>query len=204
MLQLVGNNGDVTGIDNHHFVTTDGKSAGRVEIKGAANITAVSNGDGKVWGIYNYNGAATEIGSEAAGALTAITVRGNGGSEIKGIEAIKNSSIDLHGVALVDVCGDSSTEVAGVIAGNSSDTAVSHSTINFGDTAYIKVGNNVAGSKARAAGATFGVVARNNSEVNFAGDTVIDTSGTAAGSNTMGAYANGGSSIEFAQRSGFG
>lgn len=199
VVAVVGNNGDVTGIDNHHFVTTDGKSAGRVEIKGAANITAVSNGDGNVWGIYNYNGAATEIGSEAAGALTAITVRGNGGSEIKGIEAIKNSSIDLHGAALVDARGDSSTEVIGVIAGNSSDTEVSHSKINFGDTAYIKVGHNTAGSKARAAGATFGVVARNNSEVNFAGDTVIDTSGTAAGSNTMGAYANGGSSIEFAK-----
>lgn len=199
VVAVVGNNGDVTGIDNHHFVTTDGKSAGRVEIKGAANITAVSNGDGNVWGIYNYNGAATEIGSEAAGALTAITVRGNGGSEIKGIEAIKNSSIDLHGAALVDVRGDSSTEVIGVIAGNSSDTEVSHSTINFGDTAYIKVGHNAASSKARAAGETFGVVARNNSEVNFAGDTVIDTSGTAAGSNTMGAYANGGSSIEFAK-----
>ena len=199
VIAAVGNNGDVTGIDNHHFDTTDGKSAGRVEIKGAANITAVSNGDGKVWGIYNYNGAATEIGSEAAGALTAITVRGNGGSEIKGLEAIKNSSIDLHGAALVDVRGDSSTEVIGVIAGNSSDTAVSHSTINFGDTAYIKVGHNAAGSKARAAGETFGVVARNNSEVNFAGDTVIDTSGTASGGNTMGAYANGGSSIEFAK-----
>lgn len=195
----VSDKAEAVGIDNYHLVTTDGKSAGRVEIKGAANITAVSNGDGNVWGIYNYNGAATEIGSEAAGALTAITVRGNGGSEIKGIEAIKNSSIDLHGAALVDVRGDSSTEVIGVIAGNSSDTAVSHSTINFGDTAYIKVGHNTAGSKARAAGATFGVVARNNSEVNFAGDTVIDTSGTASGSNTMGAYANGGSSIEFAK-----
>ncbi|WP_455655587.1 autotransporter outer membrane beta-barrel domain-containing protein [Phascolarctobacterium sp.] len=186
------------GIDNHHF-TIDGKSAGRVEIKGAANITAVSNVDGNVWGIYNYNGAATEIGSAAAGALTAVTVRGNGGSEIKGIEAMINSSIDLHGAALVDVRGDSSTEVIGVIAGRSGDTAVSHSTINFGDTAYIKVGHNTADSKARAAGATFGVVACNNSEVNFAGDTVIDTSGTAAGSNTMGAYANGGGSIEFAK-----
>lgn len=187
------------GIDNYHLVTTDGKSAGRVEIKGAANITAVSNGDGNVWGIYNYNGAATEIGSEAAGALTAITVRGNGGSEIKGIEAMINSSIDLHGAALVDVRGDSSTEVIGVIAGRSEDTEVSHSTINFGDTAYIKVGHNTAGSKARAAGETFGVVARNNSEVDFAGDTVIDTSGTAAGSNTIGAYAHAGGSIEFAK-----
>lgn len=187
------------GIDNYHLVTTDGKSAGRVEIKGAANITAVSNGDGNVWGIYNYNGAATEIGSEAAGALTAITVRGNGGSEIKGIEAMINSSIDLHGAALVDVRGDSSTEVIGVIAGRSEDTEVSHSTINFGDMAYIKVGHNTAGSKARAAGETFGVVARNNSEVDFAGDTVIDTSGTAAGSNTIGAYAHAGGSIEFAK-----
>lgn len=199
VIAVVSNNGDATGMTNYHLDTTDGKSAGKTEIKGAVHINVTSKGNGRVWGIYNYNGAATEIGSEAAGALTAITVRGNGGSEIKGIEAIKNSSIDLHGAALVDVCGDSSTEVAGVIAGNSSDTAVSHSTINFGDTAYIKVGHNTAGSKARAAGETFGVVARNNSEVNFAGDTVIDTSGTAAGSNTMGVYANGGSSIEFAK-----
>ena len=199
VIAVVSNNGDATGMTNYHLDTTDGKSAGKTEIKGAVHINVTSNGNGRVWGIYNYNGAATEIGSEAAGALTAITVRGNGGSEIKGIEAIKNSSIDLHGAALVDVRGDSSTEVAGVIAGNSSDTAVNHSTINFGDTAYIKVGNNAAGSKARAAGETFGVVARNNSEVNFAGDTVIDTSGTASGSNTMGAYANGGSSIEFAK-----
>lgn len=199
VIAVVSNNGDATGMTNYHLDTTDGKSAGKTEIKGAVHINVTSKGNGRVWGIYNYNGAATEIGSEAAGALTAITVRGNGGSEIKGIEAIKNSSIDLHGAALVDVCGDSSTEVAGVIAGNSSDTAVSHSKINFGATAYIKVGNNAAGSKARAAGDTFGVVARNNSEVKFAGDTVIDTSGTAAGSNTMGAYANGGSSIEFAK-----
>ncbi len=199
VIAVVSNNGDATGMTNYHLDTTDGKSAGKTEIKGAVHINVTSNGDGKVWGIYNHNGAATEIGSDAAGALTAVTVRGNGGSEIKGIQAIKNSSIDLHGAALVDVRGDSSTEVVGVIAGNSDDTAVSHSTINFDATAYIKVGNNTAGSKARAAGETFGVVARNNSEVNFAGDTVIDTSGTAAGNRTMGAYAHAGSSIEFAK-----
>ena len=173
-------------------------SAGKIEIKGAANITAVSNGDGKVWGIYNYNGAVTDVGSAAAG-LTTVTVRGNGGSEIKGIEAMKNSSVAMHGAAFVDVRGDSSTEVIGVVAGNSADTSDKHSEITFGGTAYIKVGNNAGGSKARDAGETFGVVARNTSEVSFAGDTVIDTSGTAAGSNTKGAYANGGSSIEFAK-----
>ncbi|WP_307746191.1 autotransporter outer membrane beta-barrel domain-containing protein [uncultured Phascolarctobacterium sp.] len=198
VLEVVSTSGDAIGLDNRHFDTADGKSAGKIEIKGAANITAVSNGDGKVWGIYNYNGAVTDVGSAAAG-LTTVTVRGNGGSEIKGIEAMKNSSVAMHGAAFVDVRGDSSTEVIGVVAGNSADTSDKHSEITFGGTAYIKVGNNAGGSKARDAGETFGVVARNTSEVSFAGDTVIDTSGTAAGSNTKGAYANGGSSIEFAK-----
>ena len=197
-ITVISAEGDATGLANYHFDTTDGKSAGKTEIKGAAHITAASSSNGRVWGIYNYNGAVTDVGSAAEG-LTTVTVRGNNGSEIKGIEAMKNSSVAMHGAAFVDVRGNSGTEVIGVIAGNSADTSASHSAITFGDAAYIKVGHNEAASNTRAAKQSFGVVARNSSTVTFAGDTVLDTGATAAGSETYGAYVHGGGSIEFAK-----
>lgn len=197
-ITVISAEGDATGLANYHFDTTDGKSAGKTEIKGAAHITAASSSNGRVWGIYNYNGAVTDVGSAADG-LTTVTVRGNNGSEIKGIEAMKNSSVAMHGAAFVDVRGNSGTEVIGVIAGNSADTSASHSAITFGDAAYIKVGHNEAAGNTRAAKQSFGVVARNSSTVTFAGDTVLDTGATAAGSETYGAYVHGGGSIEFAK-----
>ena len=197
-ITVISAEGDATGLANYHFDTTDGKSAGKTEIKGAAHITAASSSNGRVWGIYNYNGAVTDVGSAADG-LTTVTVRGNNGSEIKGIEAMKNSSVTMHGAAFVDVRGNSGTEVIGVIAGNSADTSASHSAITFGDAAYIKVGHNEAAGNTRAAKQSFGVVARNSSTVTFAGDTVLDIGATAAGSETYGAYVHGGGSIEFAK-----
>lgn len=196
-ITVISTEGDATGLGNYHYDTADGRSAGRTEINGAAHVNVASTGNGGVWGIYNYNGAVTEIGS-AADELTVITVSGNRGSEMKGIEAMLNSSVTVHGAALIDVCGDQSTEVVGVIAGRSGDTQGKHSAVAFGDTAYIKIGHNdTAFEKARADGESFGVVARSSSTVDFNGDAVIDTSGTVSGGNVYGAYAQSGGSIDF-------
>lgn len=196
-ITVISTEGDATGLGNYHYDTADGRSAGRTEINGAAHVNVASTGNGGVWGIYNYNGAVTEIGS-AADELTVITVSGNRGSEMKGIEAMLNSSVTVHGAALIDVCGDQSTEVVGVIAGRSGDTQGKHSAVAFGDTAYIKIGHNdTAFGKARADGESFGVVARSSSTVDFNGDAVIDTSGTVSGGNVYGAYAQSGGSIDF-------
>lgn len=196
-ITVISAEGDATGLANYHFDTADSKSAGRTEIKGAAHINVASTGNGGVWGVYNYNGAVTEIGS-AAGELTVITVSGNSGSEMKGIEAMLNSSVTVHGAALIDVCGDSGTEVVGVIAGISGDTQGKHSAVAFGDTAYIKIGHNdTAAWKAQADGESFGVVARSSSTVDFADDTVIDTNEAVAGSAVYGAYVQSGGSIDF-------
>lgn len=196
-ITVISTEGDATGLGNYHYDTADGRSAGRTEINGAAHVNVASTGNGGVWGIYNYNGAVTEIGS-AADELTVITVSGNRGSEMKGIEAMLNSSVTVHGAALIDVCGDQSTEVVGVIAGRSGDTKGKHSAVAFGDTAYIKIGHNdTAFGKARADGESFGVVARSSSKVDFNGDAVIDTSGTVSGGNVYGAYAQSGGSIDF-------
>lgn len=114
--------------------------------------------------------------------LTVITVSGNRGSEMKGIEAMLNSSVTVHGAALIDVCGDQSTEIVGVIAGRSGDTQGKHSAVAFGDTAYIKIGHNdTAFEKARQMAESFGVVARSVVRLNFQRRCCIDTSGSCVG-----------------------